>query len=159
MEEVVLKDDYFYRADLKYDLYLGHLWHLKNRVAPVGHRRCFFCWNRVPWSALNSVFFHAGFKSAEEFLKQKVAPKFGENVTIAEVNGCSEYAWELEFLSRDNQQRRPSRSHSSSYRVVEKFLSTTPLPHITMRLQIVKTDASKILCGHSGPKMGQAVVD
>ena len=41
VEEVVLKDDYFYRADIKYDLYLGHPWLRKNRVAPVGHRRCF----------------------------------------------------------------------------------------------------------------------
>ena len=41
-EEVVLKDDYFYRAETKYDLYLGHPWLCTNRVASVGHRRCFF---------------------------------------------------------------------------------------------------------------------
>ena len=33
VEEVILKNDYFYRADIKYDLYLGHPWLSKNRVA------------------------------------------------------------------------------------------------------------------------------
>ena len=54
-------------------------------------------------------------------MKQKVSPKFGEDVTIAEVNGSVEYSWELECLRRDAQPLRPSRWHSSSYRVVDKW--------------------------------------
>ena len=120
VEEVVLKDDYFYRADIKYDLYLGHPWLRKNRVAPVGHRRCFLL-ESGPLERPEFRFLHAGFKSAEEFLKQKVTPKFGEDVTIAEVNGSADYSQELECLRRDSQPRRPSRWHSSSYRVVDKW--------------------------------------
>ena len=66
VEEVVLRDDYFYRADIKYDLYLGHPWLRKNRVAPVGHRRC-FCWSQVPWSVLNFVFCTQGLKVQKNF--------------------------------------------------------------------------------------------
>ena len=100
VEEVILKDDYFYRADIKYDLYLGHPWLRKNRVAPVGHRRCFLL-ESGPLERPEFRFLHAGFKSAEEFLKQKVTPKFGEDVTIAEVNGSADYSRELECLRRD----------------------------------------------------------
>ena len=117
--EVVLKDDYFYRAERKYVLYLGQPCLRKNRVAPVGHRRCFL----LESGALERpefLFLHAGLKSAEEFLKQKVTPKFGEDVTTAEVNGSVEYSRELECLRRDSQPRRPSRWHSSSYRVVDR---------------------------------------
>ena len=120
MEEVVLKDDYFYRADIKYDLYLGHPWLRKNRVAPVGHRRCFLL-ESGPLERPEFRFLHARLKSAEEFLKQKVTPKFGEDVTIAEVNGSADYSRELECLRRDSQPRRPSRWHSSSYRVADKW--------------------------------------
>ena len=120
VEEVVLKDDYFYRAEIKYDLYLGHSWLRKNRVAPVGHRCCFLL-ESGPLERPEFRFLHAGFKSAEEFLKQKVTPKFGEDVTIAEVNGSVEYSRELECLRRDTQPRRPSRWHSSSYTVVDKW--------------------------------------
>ena len=123
MEEVVLKDDYFYRADIKYDFYLGHPWLSKNRVAPVGHRRCFLLVSG-PLERPEFRFLHAGFKSAEEFLKRKVTPKFGEDVTIAEVNGSADYSRELECLRRDSQPRRPSRWHSSSYRVVDKWRDT-----------------------------------
>ena len=123
VEEVILKDDYFYRADIKYDLYLGHPWLRKDRVAPVGHRRCFLL-ESGPLERPEFRFLHAGFKSAEEFLKQKVTPKFGEDVTIAEVNGSADYSRELECLRRDSQPRRPSRCHSSSYRVVDKWRDT-----------------------------------
>ena len=123
VEEVILKDDYFYRADIKYDLYLGHPWLSKNRVAPVGHRRCFLL-ESGPLERPEFRFLHAGFKSAEEFLKRKVTPKFGEDVTIAEVNGSADYSRELECLRRDSQPRRPSRWHSSSYRVVDKWRDT-----------------------------------
>ena len=40
VEDVVL-EDYFYRAGIKYDLYLGHPFLTKSKVAPVGHRSCF----------------------------------------------------------------------------------------------------------------------
>ena len=123
VEEVILKDDYFYRADIKYDLYLGHPWLSKNRVAPVGHRRCFLL-ESGPLERPEFRFLHAGFKSAEEFLKRKVTPKFGEDVTIAEVNGSADYSRELECLRRDSQPRRPSRWHSSSYRVIDKWRDT-----------------------------------
>ena len=119
VEEVVLKDDYFYRAEKKYDLYLGDPWLRKNRVAAVGHRRCFLL-ESGPLERPEFCFLHARLKSAEEFLKQKVAPKFGEDVTIAEVNGGVEYSRELECLRRDSQPQRPSRWHSPSYRVVDK---------------------------------------
>ena len=66
VEEVILKNDYFYRADIKYDLYLGHPWLSKNRVAPVGHRRCFLL-NQVPWSVLNFVFCTQGLKVQKNF--------------------------------------------------------------------------------------------
>ena len=73
VEEVVLKDDHFYRAEIKYELYLGHPWLCKNRVAPVGHRRCFLP-ESGPLERSEFCFLHAGFKSAEELLKQKVTP-------------------------------------------------------------------------------------
>ena len=41
VDDVVL-EDYFYTAAIKYDLYLGHPFLTKNKVAPVGNRRCFF---------------------------------------------------------------------------------------------------------------------
>ena len=94
-----------------------------NRVAPVGHRRCFLL-ESGPLERPEFRFLHAGFKSAEEFLKQKVTPKFGEDVTIAEVNGSADYSRELECLRRDSQPRRPSRWHSSSYRVVDNWRDT-----------------------------------
>ena len=47
--------------------------------------------------------------------------KFGEDVNIAQVNESVEYSRELECLRRDSQPRRPSRWHSSSYRVVDKW--------------------------------------
>ena len=120
VEEVVLRDDYFYRAEKKYDLYLGHPWLRKNRVAPVGHGRCFLLESN-PFERPEFRFLHAGFRSAEEFLKQKVTPIFGEEVTIAEVNGSVEYSRELECLCGDSQPRRPWRWHSSSYRVVDEW--------------------------------------
>ena len=68
-----------------------------------------------------SRFFNEGFKSAKENLKQRVTPTLGGDLTIAEVNGSSVYARELESLSTDNQQRRHSGLHSSVYRVVDKW--------------------------------------
>ena len=120
VEEVVLRDDYFYLAEIKYDLYLGHPWLRKNRVAPVGHSCCSLL-ESGPLERPKFLFLHAGFKSAEEFLKQKITSEFGEDVTIAEVNGSDEYSRELERLRRDSQPRRPSHWHSSSYRVVDKW--------------------------------------
>ena len=120
VEEVVPKDDYFYRAEIKYDLYFGHPWLCKNNVAPLGHRRCFLLESGL-LERPEFRFLHAGCKSAEQFLKQKVTPKFGEDVTIAEVNGSVEYSRELECLRRDSQRRRLSRWDSTSYRVVDEW--------------------------------------
>ena len=61
VEEVVTKDDYFCCGYMKYALYLGHTWHTKKRVAPVGHRHC-FCWHRVRLSTPNFVFCRHGSK-------------------------------------------------------------------------------------------------
>ena len=66
------------------------------------------------------LFLQAGFKSAEQFWRQKITSKFREDVTSAEVNGSVEYSRELECLCRDSQPRRPLRWHSLSYRVVDK---------------------------------------
>ena len=41
VDNVVL-EDYLSRAAVKYDLYLGHPFLTKSKVAPVGNRRCFF---------------------------------------------------------------------------------------------------------------------
>ena len=120
VEEVVLKVDYLYRAEIKYDLYLGHPWLRKIRVAPVGDGHCFLL-ESGPLERPEIRFWHAGLKSAERFLKQKVTPKFGEDVSIAEVNESVEYSRELECLRRDSQPQRPSRWHYSSYRVVDKW--------------------------------------
>ena len=81
----------------------------------------FFLLESGPLVCPEFCFLRTGFKSAEEFLKQKVTPKFGEDVTIAEVNGSVEYSRELECLRRDSQPRRPLRWHCSSYRVVDKW--------------------------------------
>ena len=84
------------------------------------HRRCFLL-ESGPLERPDFRFLHTGFKSAEKFLKQKVTPKFGEYVTIAEMNGIVEYSRELECLRRDSQRGRPSRLHSSSYTVLNKW--------------------------------------
>ena len=146
VEEVVLKDDYFYRAEIKYDLYYGHPWLCKNRVDPVGHRRC----SLLQSGSLEYPefrFLHAGFKSKGEFLEQKATPKFPEDITIAEVNGSAEYSQDLECLRGDSQARRPPRGQSSSYRVIDKwrdaicdiFLSIIPLSPSTMPSLTVRT--------------------
>ena len=73
------KLSYFYRAKIKYDLYLDHPWLRKNRGAPVGHRGSFLL-ESGPFEHPECLLLQAGFKSAEEFWKQKVARKFGEDV-------------------------------------------------------------------------------
>ena len=121
-----------------------------------------FCWGQVPWTVLNFVVLHAGFRSAEEFLQQKVTPQFGEDVTIADVNGSVEYSRELECLRSSSQPRRPSRWHSSSYRVVDEwrdaicefFMSTILLPQSTMLLLIVRTNVLIVTFATLGPKNG-----
>ena len=67
----MLQDDYFYRADKKYDLYLGHLWLKKNWVAPVGDRRC--CLLQFgPKVRPKFSFLQARIKNGEECLKKKI---------------------------------------------------------------------------------------
>ena len=84
VEDLVV-EDYFYRADIKYDLYLGQPWLLGNRIAPVGHRKCFLL-ESGPKERPHFQVLHSGFKSAQEFLKQKV-PNFGEDQLVSEVDG------------------------------------------------------------------------
>ena len=114
-EDLVLSD-YSYRADIKYDLYLGQPWLTKNRVAPVGHRRCFPL-ETGPEERPVFKFLHSGFESAEDTLKKIVPPRFGEDVALAEINGCIEG----ESLSRETQAKPPGRWRSSNYRVVGKW--------------------------------------
>ena len=121
VEEAVLKNDYFQGAEMKYNLYSGHPWLRKHRVAPVGHRLCFFL-ESGPLVRPEFCFLHAGFKGAEEVLKQKVTLTLGKDVTVAEVKRSVEYYREFVCLRRDSQPGRPSRWHSSSYRVVDKWL-------------------------------------
>ena len=61
----------------------------KNSVVPVGHRRCLLL-GSGPLERPEVLFLDAGFKSAEEWMKQNVTQEFGESVTIAEVNGAVE---------------------------------------------------------------------
>ena len=68
--KVVLKDDYFFRAERRYDLYLGFPGLRKIRVAPVGHGRCFLL-QSGPLEHPDFFFLYAGFKIAEEFFKAK----------------------------------------------------------------------------------------
>ena len=162
VEEVVLKDDYFYRADIKYDLYLGHPWLRKNRVAPVGHRRCFLL-ESGPLERPEFRFLHAGFKSAEEFLKQKVTPKFGEDVTIAEVNGSADYSQELECLRRGLPAHDALRagtlhptelSTNGAMPFVNTFMNTIHFGHSMMPLLTVRTSALISTLATLGPTNG-----
>ena len=79
-------------------------------MAPVGHRH-YFLLQPGPLERPQFRFLQAGFKSAEDFLKQKHTPKFGEDIGIDEVNGSSEYAPELECLRERTCGRRTWPTH------------------------------------------------
>ena len=152
-----VKDDYFYRAEKKYDLYLGHPWLRKNRVVPVGHRRCFLL-ESGPLGLPEFRFLHGGFKSAEERLKQKVTPKFGEDLTIAEVNGSVEYSRELGTLSYDALRagtlNSTELSKNGAMLFVNIFMSTIPSLQSMTILLIVRTNGLLITSAMLGPKDG-----
>ena len=63
VEDVVL-EDHFYRASIKYDLYLGHSFLTKIKVAPVGHRHCFIL-ESGETEAPSFRFLHSGCRSAK----------------------------------------------------------------------------------------------
>ena len=84
VEDVVL-EDYFYRAAIKHDLYLGHQSLTENKVAPVGHRRCFFL-ESGEQEAPSLRFLHSGYRNAKECLSRKVNTFFGEDEGISEIS-------------------------------------------------------------------------
>ena len=65
VDDVVL-EAYFYRAAMKYDFYLGDKFLTKNKVAPVGHRRCFI-FESGETEAPSFRFLHSGYRSANVF--------------------------------------------------------------------------------------------
>ena len=88
----VVLEDYFYRAAIEYDLYLGHPFLTKNKVAPVGHRRCFFCFGIGRDGSSSFPFLHSGYRSAKEFLSRKMNTVFGEDEGISEVSTTASYS-------------------------------------------------------------------
>ena len=79
------------RAAIKYDLYLGHLFLMKNKVAPVGHRCCFILESREQ-EAPSFRFLHSGYRNAKEFLSRRVNTVFGEDEGISEINATTAYS-------------------------------------------------------------------
>ena len=116
VEDVVL-EDYFYRAAIKYDLYLGHPFLTKNKVAPVGHIRCFIL-ESGEQEAPSFRFLHSGYRNAKEFLSRRVNTAFGEDEGISEINPLPLTA----SCYRSVPQRpKPRNWKSSNYRVVDKW--------------------------------------
>ena len=105
VEDVVL-EDYFYGAAIKYDLYLGHPFLTKNKVAPVGHRRC--------------LFFGIG-RAGSSQLSVRLNTVFGEDEGISEINATTAYSILLQERQRDTQRPKPRNWKSSNYRVVDKW--------------------------------------
>ena len=119
VEDVVL-EDYFYRAAIKYDLYLGHPFLTNNKVAPVGHRR-YFILESGETEAPSFRFLHSGYRSAKDFLNRKVNTVFGEDEGISEVSATASYSILLWERRRDTQRLKPRNWKSSNYRVVDKL--------------------------------------
>ena len=90
VEDVVL-EGYFYRAAIKYDLYLGHPFLTKNKVAPVGHRRFFFL-ESGGMEAPGFCFLQSGYRSAKDFLSRKVSTVFDEDEKISEISATASYS-------------------------------------------------------------------
>ena len=80
VEDVVL-EDYIYRAAMKYDLYLGHPFLTKNKVAPV-----VVFWEYGETEGPNFRFLHSGYPGAKGFLSRKVTTVFGEDEGISDVS-------------------------------------------------------------------------
>ena len=113
-------EDYFYRAAIKYDLYLGHPFLTKNKVAPVGHRRCFIL-ESGEQKAPSFRFLHSGYRNAKEFLSRRVNTVFGEDGGISGINATTAYSILLQERRRDTQRPKPRNWKSSYYRVVDKL--------------------------------------
>ena len=119
-EDVVL-EDFFYRGAIKYDLYLGHPFLTKNKVAPVGHRRCCIL-ESGETEAPSFRFLHSGYRSAKDFVSRKVNTGFGEDGGISEVSAAASYSILLQERWRDTQRPKPRNWKSSNYRVVDEWL-------------------------------------
>ena len=119
VEDAVLKD-YFYRAAILYDLYLGHPFLKKNKVAPVGHRRCFSLESGEN-EALCFRLLHSGYQSAKELSSREVNTAFGEDQGINEVSATASYTILLQEQRRDTQRPKLRNWKSSNYRVVDKW--------------------------------------
>ena len=118
--EVVVLEDYFYRAAIKYGLNLGHPLLTKNKVASVGHRRCFIL-ESGEQEAPSFRFLHSGYRNAKEFLSRKVNTVFGEDEGISEISATTAYSIWLQERRRDTQRPKPRNWKSSNYRVVDKW--------------------------------------
>ena len=119
VEDVVL-EDYFHTAAIKYDLYLGDLFLTKNKVAPVGHRRCFIL-EFGETEAPSFRFLHSGYRSAKYFLSRKVNTVFGEDEGSSEVSATASYSILLQERRRETQRPKARYLKSSNYRVVDKW--------------------------------------
>ena len=119
VEDVVL-EDFCYRAAIKYDLYLGHPFLTKNKVAPVGHIGCLIL-KSGQTEARSFRFLHSGYQSAKDFLSRKVNTVFGEDEGISEVGTTPSYSFLLQEQRRDSQRPKPRNRKSSNYRVVDKW--------------------------------------
>ena len=119
VEDVVL-EDYFYRAAIRYDLYLGHPFLTKNKVAPVGYRRCFIL-ESGETEAPSFRFLHSAYRSEKDFLSRKVNTVFGEDEGISEVGATASNSILLQERRRDTQGPQPRNWKSSNYRVVAKW--------------------------------------
>ena len=87
VEDVSL-EDYFHRAAIKNDLYLGHPFLTKSKVALVGHRRCFIL-ESGGTKAPSFRFLHSGYRSAKDFLSRKVNRIGGDDEGIGEVSATA----------------------------------------------------------------------
>ena len=119
VEDVVL-EDYFNRAAIKYDLYSGHPFLSKKKVAPVGHRRCFIL-ESGEQEAPSFCFLHSGNRNAKEFLSRKVNTVFGEDEGISEISATTAYSILLQERRRDTERPKPRNWKSSNYRTVDKW--------------------------------------
>ena len=113
-------EDYVYRSASKYDLYLGHPFLTKNKVAPVGHRRCFIL-ESGETEAPSACFLHSGYRSAKDVLSRKVNTVFCEDAGISGVSATASYSILLQEQGSNTQRPKPRNLKSSNYRAVEKW--------------------------------------
>ena len=119
VEDVVLEDSFSTTAS-KHDLYLGHPFLTTKKVAPVGHRWCFFL-EPGETEARIFGFLHSGYRSAKDFLSRKMNTVFGEDEGISEVSATASYSILLQERRRDTLRPKPRNWKSSNYHVVDKW--------------------------------------